>query len=212
MGEVGEIKEEELHNLIAQNCPDLLANFGETGESSGAADIEFALDNLGIKEEVTVKRKGKEKKSSKLKKSSSQSASGAAATTGQHTNTQSAYGHSSRQHAGYNNFMPTMPPSMGMPAMSPSMGIPQMSSFTGWPPMPSPLGMMPPMGVPHDIFPAPNPGATPYPHPDHLDQAAGGDPALKALLLSWFNAGYHSGFYQRTKTGAKSEKSAKKKK
>ena len=25
------IKEEELHNLIAKNCPDLLANFGDGG-------------------------------------------------------------------------------------------------------------------------------------------------------------------------------------
>merc|ERR1712096_571999 len=50
------IKEEELHNLIAKNCPDLLANFGDSGELS--------LDSLQIGE----KKKKKEKKEKKDKR------------------------------------------------------------------------------------------------------------------------------------------------
>ena len=51
------IKEEELHNLIAKNCPDLLANFGDAGE--------LGLESLQIwdqkKKKVQKRKKDEEK-------------------------------------------------------------------------------------------------------------------------------------------------------
>jgi hypothetical protein len=48
------IREDEIHNLIAQNCPDLLANFGGEGDAAG-----LDLDKL------TIQPKSKPKKSKK---------------------------------------------------------------------------------------------------------------------------------------------------
>jgi len=58
-----EIKEDDLHNLLMKNCPDLLANFGE------ANDID--LSSLTIEEEGKEKKKRKRKKNRKRIKSRS---------------------------------------------------------------------------------------------------------------------------------------------
>merc|ERR1712243_78444 len=57
------IREEDLHNLIAKNCPDLLANFGDAGD--------LGLDSLEI-----GKKKEKEKKEQKSSSPSRSSNSG----------------------------------------------------------------------------------------------------------------------------------------
>merc|ERR1719412_2105107 len=53
----GGIREEEIHDLIAKNCPDLLANFGE----QGATVDDLDLGKLSME---TKTKKSKQKESS----------------------------------------------------------------------------------------------------------------------------------------------------
>merc|ERR1712226_282623 len=53
----GGIREDEIHDLIAKNCPDLLANFGEQGSAVGNLD----LGKLTMETKV---KKSKQKESS----------------------------------------------------------------------------------------------------------------------------------------------------
>merc|ERR1711892_1304833 len=59
------IKEEDLHNLIAKNCPDLLANFGDAGE--------LGLEGLEIGGKKKKDKKDKREKKSKRNSSPSRS-------------------------------------------------------------------------------------------------------------------------------------------
>merc|ERR1712002_426943 len=54
------IREEDLHNLIAKNCPDLLANFGDAGD--------LGLDSLEIGKKKKKEKKGKKDKKDKKDK------------------------------------------------------------------------------------------------------------------------------------------------
>ena len=56
MGEQGGIREEDIHNLIAKNCPDLLASFGD--EKGGAAEgLDLEKLTLKTKSKKTAKKK-----------------------------------------------------------------------------------------------------------------------------------------------------------
>jgi len=223
------IKEEELHNLIAKNCPDLLANFGVNG-SEESSDINLALDSLAIKEEVAPKSKSKSKKTKKsnslsdkpVKTSTLPSQNGSLNQSSWHPSGSSSipsFGSfpSMPHHMQMPSPMGLMPPNMQMPSsmvqMPNHMQIP--SQMSTMPSFSSPMGMMMPnMFSSIPAFPQFAPGLQ---HPqipanaplDQLHQASGGDPALKAMLLSWYNAGFHSGFYQGSKKPVKKEKNKK---
>ena len=159
--------EEDLHNLIEKNCPDLLANFGtiEGNEDS----ITKSLDDLEINKS-TKKSKGKKQRpsenknpaltqvSKKSKDKSLPPSSGASQQSGPFHQP---------------NLTPQSFPTVG-PGMPPTV-------FPRIPPVPfdtssfqSPFGQFPPLSSHPSMAP-------PFslPNMDQIDRVAAGDPALK---------------------------------
>merc|ERR1711915_351718 len=138
-------QEEELHNLIAQNCPDLLANFGASSVESGLENFKPFLEDPSSKGKKEKKKKGK---SSHSKKNASTDDSS-------------------------HNTQEMKPPN-----------IPTPYSMPQFPPIPS----MPPL-TPSTIMPPPF---------NHIDaqQGLSNTSAMQSMLLSWYMAGYHTGYYE----------------
>jgi len=158
-------QEEELHNLIAQNCPDLLANFGASSVESGLENFKPFLEDPSSKGKKEKKKKGK----------SSHSKTNASTDDSSH-NTQEMKPPSS------------WPQSSGLPFpnmhISPFPNIPTPYSMPQFPPIPS----MPPL-TPSTIMPPPL---------NHIDaqQGLSNTSAMHSMLLSWYMAGYHTGYYE----------------
>merc|ERR1719295_1444375 len=151
-------QEEELHNLIAQNCPDLLANFGDSSVESGLENLKPFLEDPSSKGKKEKKKKGK----------SSHSKSNASTDDSSH-NTQELKPPNS------------LPQSSGFPF--PNITMPY--SMPQFPPIPS----IPPL-TPSTIIPPP-----PLNQID-AQQELSNTSALHSMLLSWYMAGYHTGFYE----------------
>jgi len=218
------IKEEELHNLIAKNCPDLLANFGDSGELS--------LDSLQIGEKKKKKEKKekkdkekKEKKEKKVKKSKTSSPSRSSQCSSQAPPEHSQSSRSSTQ-APPDHLPPWFPPT-SVPLQSPynlpshfpsypSMQPPYPSmSFSPFPDPyqnqfatpqspflpPSPQLQFPPSSLP------PPPSLT----PSDISLVTNNSTALHSMLLSWYMAGYHSGVFQGIKQATENKEKKKSK-
>ena len=187
----GDIKEEELQNLLIKNCPDLLANFG------GASAEDLGLENLVIDEESKDKKKEKkEKKKSKEKKEKVKEASNvktepeSAPMPGQFLNFPSVP-----------NMFPPQFPSFPQAPQFPGMASPFLPSG---PQLQSPFQPPSLPSLPYGPASLPPPPSL----PPQLENSV--EPELHSLLLSWYLAGYHTGLYQGV-AQAKEKKRSKKK-
>jgi len=224
----GGIREDEIHDLIAKNCPDLLANFGEQGsavdnldlgklsmetkvkkskqkESSigrslhGALTSEFSeVKTEMIGEGESISSKGSKKKEKKERKAKKEKKTKQPDFTPDHP----------LPPFPNQAFMPQQQP-MGMPnpwGMPQGMGygLPQSPMSSMFPSMPStPMSFQSPL---MQNMPPP---------PPMLEGMESMDPSLHSLLLSWYMAGYQAGRYQTsqakvpTRTKAKSKSPVK---
>jgi len=216
------IREEELHNLIAKNCPDLLANFGDAGDL-GLDSLEIGKNNKKEKEkkdkkdkkEKKEKKDKKDKKEKKGKKSSSPSRSS-------NSGSQSVpeYSQSSKSSS--------QPPLDQMPHWFPHASYPPQSPYQLPTPFPSFSASMPPT-LP-SFPPYPDPFQSPFglPFPSHLQQPpsslpppplTSGDASLltenssnlHSMLLSWYMAGYHTGVFEGNKQATEKKRKERKK-
>jgi len=203
------IREEDLHNLIAKNCPDLLANFGDAGD-------------LGLESLEIGKRKKKEKKEKKDKKEKkhqkdredkiSSNLSGSSQSTSQFSPGQNQSTMSQPPSSQIPNWFnqPFNPPQAASQAHFSSFPLPlpptlppflpyqdHFSNMYGVPSVPfQPQLMQPPSSLPP-------PPLTPK---DDLLQSENSS-ALYSMLLSWYMAGYHTGVYEgRTQANGKRRK------
>jgi len=216
------IKEEELHNLIAKNCPDLLANFGDAGEL-GLEGLE--IGDKKKKKKDKKEKKDKEKKEKKEKKSK-QSSSRSSQSSSQAPPDPTLSSRSSTQ-APQDQLPPWFPPT-SLPLQSPY-NLP--TQFPSFPPMPQAFPSMSPFS------PYPDPYQTQFntssqppflPFPPQLQQPLSSLPpppsltpaeaalvtdnstALHSMLMSWYMAGYHSGVFEGIKQASGKKKDKKK--
>ena len=218
-------REDEIHDLIAKNCPDLLANFGEQGgavdnldlgklsmetkvkkskqkESSigrslhGALTSEFSEDQ--VKTEIIGKEESISSKGSKKKEKKERKVKKEKKT---------------KPDFAPDNLLPPFPNQafmsqqqpMGMPSpwgMPQGMGygVPQSPMSSMFPSMPStPMSFQSPL---MQNMPPP---------PPMLEGMESMDPSLHSLLLSWYMAGYQAGRYQTSQAKAPTKAKAKSK-
>jgi len=224
--EEGDIKEDEIHNLIVKNCPDLLANFGDVDGNVGVEDLD--LDKLTIQ---SKNKKTKKKKSSKeaLKSDKSVLIHGEEANiNGSHeeeTNTKVKKS-KKKQSPSVPSSLPSswdwqtgcVPPVQPMPTFANPMYPPVSSTYPQqlppypqqMPPYPQQMPLypqqMPPFPMPPMHLPMPPSGIPP---PPILDGMMEDDQGLHSLLLSWYMAGYQAGLYQQGQNKTRSKKSSK---
>jgi len=234
----GGIREDEIHDLIAKNCPDLLANFGEQGgavdnldlgklsmeskvkkpkqkESSigrslhGALTSEFSEDQ--VKTEIIGVEESISSKGSKKKEKK-----------------QEKERKVKKEKKTKPDFTPDLPlppfpnqafmsqqQPMGMPSpwsMPQGMGygVPQSPMSSMFPSMPStPMSFQSPL---MQNMPPPPPMLEGMPPPPPmLEGMESMDPSLHSLLLSWYMAGYQAGRYQTSQAKAPTKVKAKSK-
>jgi len=218
----GGIREDEIHDLIAKNCPDLLSNFGEPGD--GVEDLD-----LGKLSMSTKSKKSKSKSSSKNESSKDRSLHEALTSEFSEEQVKTEMigeggSISSKENRKREKKQkkekktkkektpkpdPPLPPfpnhnsilQNGPMTMPSPWGVPQGMSF-GVPQSPM-APMFPPTmpSMPMSFQPPSMPNMPPP--PPMLDSM---DPSLHSLLLSWYMAGFEAGRYQ-TKSHAKAPKS-----
>jgi len=211
------IKEEELHNLIAKNCPDLLANFGESGDM-GMGNLDIGLKkNKKEKKEKKEKKAKKEKKEKKDKSSSSPSRSSQSS-----SHVLPDQMHSSRAS--------TQAPPDYLPSWVPPTSMPMQSPFTvppHFPTMPPMQPQFPSMSFPSfpdpyqtaqsPFLPTPPqlnfpPSSLPPPpslSPADISLVTTNSAALHSMLMSWYMAGYHTGVFEGIKQSTDNKKKKK---
>ena len=220
-------REDEIHDLIAKNCPDLLANFGEQG---GAVD-NLDLGKLSMETKV---KKSKQKESSigrslhgaltsefsenQVKTEiigEGESISSKASKKKEKKERKVKKDKKTRPEFSPEHPLPPFPNQafmvqqqqqpMGMPnlwGMPQGMGygIPQSPMSSMFPPMPStPMTFQSPM---MQNMPPP---------PPMLEGMESMDPSLHSLLLSWYMAGYQAGRYQTSQANVATKAKSKSK-
>jgi len=206
------IKEEELHNLIVKNCPDLLANFGDVGDL-GLEGIQ--IDGKKKKKDKKEKKQKKEKKEKDKKEKSKKSPSRSSDSEPQLPSEHHQSSRSSTQPPP-DHFPPWFPP-VPYPVQSPY-HPPPFSSFQSMPPFspfPDPYHSQysqPPHPFPPQFQQLPSTLPPPPPlTPSDAALASENSAALHSMLLAWYMAGYHSGVYEGIKQGTEKKKREKKK-
>merc|ERR1711972_1304072 len=218
----GGIREDEIHDLIAKNCPDLLSNFGDPGD--GVEDLD-----LGKLSMSTKLKKSKSKSSSKNESSKDRSLQEALTSEfseeqvktemigegGSVSSKESRKREKKQKKEKQTKKEKTLKPDLPLPPFPSHNSILQNGSMT----MPSPWGV--PQGMSFGVPQSPmapmfqptmpsmpvsfQPPLMPNmpPPPPMLDSM---DHSLHSLLLSWYMAGFEAGRYQ-TNTHAKAPKS-----
>jgi len=169
------IKEEELQNLIIKNCPDLLANFGETSDLDL---VSLSLDDE-VKEKKKDKKDKKDKKAKKIKSKENEKKEKIkeAAEIKRETEPIPSFGQ------------------IPLPNHFPSFQAPFSTSASPFPSLASPFSpFAPPAPLIQSPFSCPPSLPPPPVLPAELETSVG--PELHSLLLSWYMAGYHTGLYQ----------------
>ena len=176
--ELNSIKDEELQNLIIKNCPDLLANFGETSD--------LGLGSLSLEDEV--KKKKKEKKDKKDKKEKKEK---------KVTSKENEKKKKVKEEAEIKQETEPVPNfgQIPLPNHFPSFPAPFSTSAPPFPSVASPFSPFAPPAPPlQSPFSCPPSLPPPPALPAELETSVG--PELHSLLLSWYMAGYHTGLYQ----------------
>jgi len=203
LGTEDDIKEDEIHNLIVKNCPDLLANFGEV-DADGVEDLD--LDSLTIEpktKQKTKKKSSNKSKPSKIKKEPAEE---------QIEEEPKKKGNKLKKEKNAKNTYPKQP---SVPNSLPSWdwqteyqphfpGPMASPMFPQFPHMAAPMfpAQMPAHPLPSMHLPMPPSGIPP---PPVLDGMMEDDKGLHSLLLSWYMAGYQAGLYQQAQ-GSKATK------
>jgi len=211
------IKEEELHNLIAKNCPDLLANFGESGDI-GIESLEIG-DKKKKKEKKEKKEKVKKEKKDKKPKKNSSSPSRSSQSS---TNVLADQYHSSRAstQAPSDHLPPWVPPTSlplhspynihphfpSLPTMQPQFPSMQFPSF----PDPYQTAQSPFLPPPTQLqFPPSSLPPPPSLTPADISLVTTNSTALHSMLMSWYMAGYHTGVFEGIKQATENKKKKK---
>jgi len=229
------IKEEDLHNLIAKNCPDLLANFGDAGEL-GLEGLEIGGKKKKDKKDKKDKKEKKEKKEKtdkeKKDKREKKSKRNSSPSRSSQSSSQAApeFSQSSRSS--------TQAPPDQIPAWFPPTSLPLQSpyhlpsQFPSYPSMNQTFPSMPPISPYPDPYQnqfssSMQPPFLPFPPqlqhppsclppppsltPSEATLVSDNSSALHSMMMSWYMAGYHSGVFEGIKQAQAEKKKERKK-